>query len=660
MLIFAIGISACLGARIVHQDDSHVAAPTDTGITCYVFDCAAELGPSTCSDGKCTCQNGFEATKGYCVTPGLYGNLTANTVMGLTTVTKSTVVSPRPGVNLQVNITVPPGCLGDGRKMGYMLVATPYGARIGDNVYVPLQHLNFGWLGYGNKPVCAAMVLYTSQGSWASTGEFNLWATSKENNLAVVKYANSASWSSGAVLPFGISAMGIRVFLVGNLDAADANIRAQFILWASPSMRYAGFEQGVMRTGVIDMIGPMFDLPSEEVYSLASKHEDPGAFWEKSSFSNWSRVSWPAYMGAAWFDIFQEDQLEAWKKYRTQSADNVKHLHRLSIGPGGHCHPFDSWPKTTNTSAGTYMFPVLPFVKMRSALAETFASASTQEEFEAALQQYEEVVKPYPRVIAYIFSGAGDYLTALDDLPSFDPDLYYFSSSSSSNLSRSIPPVGSLSYIYDPAKPVPTVGGRFFAGVNGTPCGPLDQKATRLSNSDKLLYFLGAPLSEPYAIFGPITASLVVGSNATDTDFEVKLVDIRTSGAEVLVASGIARMAYRGGDTRESMAPGKNYINISLSYAGWVFDKGSQIGVWITSSDAPGYRPNPNTGARIGNISLQHNVTAKNTLYIGESKLILPRVDVSQLPRVPGSSLPGYTATTDFTWIAGLLHSLFR
>ncbi len=55
-------------------------------------------------------------------------------------------------------------------------------------------------------------------------------------------------------------------------------------------------------------------------------------------------------------------------------------------------------------------------------------------------------------------------------------------------------------------------------------CGPYDQR--QLEARDDIVTFTSDPVAQPLGLAGPITVTLFVSSNATDTDFMVKLTDV--------------------------------------------------------------------------------------------------------------------------------------
>ena len=91
--------------------------------------------------------------------------------------------------------------------------------------------------------------------------------------------------------------------------------------------------------------------------------------------------------------------------------------------------------------------------------------------------------------------------------------------------------------------------------------------------------------------------------------------------------AGYLRMRYRNGfEKQELMKPGEVYkIKIGQLYTANLFKKGHRIRLQITSSKAPHYDPNPNTGTEIA--TEKNLVPATNTIYHSNkypSKLILP------------------------------------
>jgi putative CocE/NonD family hydrolase len=149
-------------------------------------------------------------------------------------------------------------------------------------------------------------------------------------------------------------------------------------------------------------------------------------------------------------------------------------------------------------------------------------------------------------------------------------------------------------YAYDPADPAPTLGGNtLMAGVY--PAGVVDQRP--LARRPDVLTFLGAPLERPLTIMGRVTANLWVSSSAPDTDFVVRLLDVRPDGAMHNLCDGILRARYREGlDAPRWLQPGVVYaLPIDLWSTAHTVQAGHRLGVMVTSSSFPRWDRNWNT-----------------------------------------------------------------
>ncbi|MBN2450511.1 MAG: CocE/NonD family hydrolase, partial [Lentisphaeria bacterium] len=117
-------------------------------------------------------------------------------------------------------------------------------------------------------------------------------------------------------------------------------------------------------------------------------------------------------------------------------------------------------------------------------------------------------------------------------------------------------------YTYDPADPVPTVGGNLSAMP--LPAGGYHQRGSGrgtqtlpLAARRDVLTFHTPPLQTPVDIAGPVRARLFVCSDCPDTDFTVKLVDQfpragSQSGETALnLTDSIGRLRFREGFDRE-------------------------------------------------------------------------------------------------------------
>ncbi|HEV2126603.1 MAG TPA: CocE/NonD family hydrolase, partial [Chloroflexota bacterium] len=87
-------------------------------------------------------------------------------------------------------------------------------------------------------------------------------------------------------------------------------------------------------------------------------------------------------------------------------------------------------------------------------------------------------------------------------------------------------------YLYNPLRPVPTVGGQVLL-AGGNAMGPRDQQA--VETRDDVLVYSTPVLDQPVEVTGPIELRLFVASSAHDTDFTGKLVDVYPDGRAMIL-----------------------------------------------------------------------------------------------------------------------------
>jgi uncharacterized protein len=239
---------------------------------------------------------------------------------------------------------------------------------------------------------------------------------------------------------------------------------------------------------------------------------------------------------------------------------------------------------------------------------------------------------------------------------------WYFGSDGS--LSPEAPPAGEPRRLtYDPAHPVPTIGGNYCAvgelpadgpGIepmwarllnptlrlrNVLTPGPADQKESpeffasrepypRLSERPDVLVYETEPLAEPLEVTGRAVVHLRVSSSARDTDFTAKLIDVYPpnedypDGYDLLLCDSIIRCRYRNGfDQEELIEPGEQYdVSILLPPTSNLFAAGHRIRIDVSSSNFPRLDRNPNTGEPMGRHT--HEVVAENSVHAG--RVVLP------------------------------------
>jgi putative CocE/NonD family hydrolase len=186
-------------------------------------------------------------------------------------------------------------------------------------------------------------------------------------------------------------------------------------------------------------------------------------------------------------------------------------------------------------------------------------------------------------------------------------------------------------YDYDPANPVPTLGGNNttwtqmkFAPDQILP-GPIDQRP--IERRDDVLCYTSAVLEEDLEVTGPLKVVLYAATSARDTDFTAKLVDVFPDGRAIHLAEGIIRARYRKSfEYTELLEPNEVYkYEIELAPTSNVFLTGHRIRVEISSSNFPRFDRNLNTGesiARGTRMQIAHQTILHSSEY--PSHILLP------------------------------------
>jgi hypothetical protein len=352
-------------------------------------------------------------------------------------------------------------------------------------------------------------------------------------------------------------------------------------------------------------------------------HPTYDGYWKQWSIEeNFQNIQVPALTIAAWYDIFQGGSLRNYMGMRdhagSEAARNGQHL---IVAIGGH----SGWSRTI----GQVDFgPDAPFDENTVILDwYDYLFLGKQNEFANG--------KP----VKIFVMGKNEW--RFEDawpLERAKPTRYRLYSGGAANgpLGKGLLSTGPTdfivkdadSFIYDPANPVPTVGGPLCCDAVHLAPGPRDQKEVE-SRPDVLVYST-QPLDQDLEVTGPVTLDLYAKSSAVDTDFTAKLVDVYPDGQAINLTEGILRARYRESTTGEAkpIVPGQVYeYKIDMWATSNLFLKGHTIRLEVSSSNFPRFDRNLNTGKDAATDSTF--VKATNTILhdaAHPSALILPVV----------------------------------
>ncbi len=185
-------------------------------------------------------------------------------------------------------------------------------------------------------------------------------------------------------------------------------------------------------------------------------------------------------------------------------------------------------------------------------------------------------------------------------------------------------------FVYDPRNPVTSYGGNVCCTGNAIQAGSFDQR--RMESRQDILVYSSEPFKEGVEISGPITPTLYVSSDAKDTDFTVKVLDVYPDGRAYNLDESIQRMRYRDGYDKPLvwMEKDKVYkVTLQPLTTSNYFAAGHRLRIEVSSSNFPRFDRNLNTGGN--NYDERTPIIARNVVH--HSTQYPSSISVTVVPR---------------------------
>jgi predicted acyl esterase len=417
-----------------------------------------------------------------------------------------------------------------------------------------------------------------------------------------IAWITKQDWSNGKVATWGAAALANAQYETAR-ESPPALVCAVPIVMPLQFDYNTYFHGGVLWQEFANMLGKL----GWNIYGMLTAHPMKDESWEtiRKELVQAKDIRIPMLFIGGWFDTYTDGVLAAFDQIRKQGRDAARTGSRLIMGPWVH--------RTDQVRNGELDYPN----------AELYGMKRTRAFFGRWLRG--EQAKDSEPPITYYQMGAGEWRTTSVWPPAGMEERPYYLHD---DRKLALKPPGALSahvsFRYDPANPVPTVGGHVLDPL--LPAGPQDQRKTVESRPD-VLSFSTPALEEDLPLTGRVKVKVYVSSDRTDTDFTATLTDVYPDGRSMLVTEGIQRMRFRNGANKEDfLKPGEICpITIRLTHTAITFRKGHKVRVLISSSNYPKYAPNLNDGGPM--YGKQAGVVAKNSVYFDAthpSALLLP------------------------------------
>lgn len=512
---------------------------------------------------------------------------------------KQVVMVPmRDGVQLATNIYLPEGA----GPWPIVLTRTPYNKDGADR-----SAETYTSRGY-------ALVSQDVRGRYASQGENRPFETDIEDGYDTVEWLAAQSFSNGKVGIFGTSAPGI----TSNLAAAAAppHLTAAYVTVAPDSLFYRSrFVGGVFKESHSGGWLRGQGVSDEAIAAYKARAVLDQGWLDTDFLFHRENVQIPVYNVGGWHDIYAEGSLYNYLYLQNEGHEAARGKQKLFMGAFGH-----------GALQGDLEYP-----------GGGLISGDIEQQlrwWDYWLKDIENGIMDEPPVSYYMMASARKgHVSPLNRVvhadswpPRHEPTRFYLQPDMSVGTSPPRQDSASISYRFDPANPVPTVGGQNL----GADVGPRDQR--EIGERQDYLRFQTPVLEEDVVVAGHIDMELFVSTDVLDTDFVVKLVDIYPDGYEALILDYPIRGRFRDGQRAEDvrlMTPGEEEkLVINMWSTAQTFERGHRIGIHVTSSNFPRFAVNPNNGAALDDTTTPAKV-ATNTIYFDAqrpSAIILPVV----------------------------------
>ncbi len=506
------------------------------------------------------------------------------------------------GVRLDTRVIKPAG---EG-PWPVLLMRTPY-PELSNPLF--LKHVALGY----------AVVIQNTRGRYGSEGDGMAFASDgwgpaelggHADGLDTVNWILEQPWCNGDIGTYGLSARGITSNLLAS--TAPPHVRAQWIGKAPANLyKGVGFYGGAFRQS-LTLGWLLSNQYGDSSFRMFSEHPSYDEMWACFDMTTRQHLrNYPVVNQAGWYDIFLQGNIDNYVSIRQSGGPVAREHAKLIISLATH-----------TLNVGETEWP---------AEAEGLPPGYSMENFfDHYLLGIANGYNTLPRVAYYMIGDLTDPSLPgcewryADDWPVRAADVpFYLRQDGALTVSPPQEREASISYLYDPENPVPTVGGANLF----LPAGNLDQRHIE-SRPDVQIFEFG-PLRQRLEVTGRVWVRLYASSDCRDTDFTAKLTDVYPNGRSVLICDGIVRGRYRKGESDpELLRPGTVYeFPIDLWSTAIVFNKNHTIRLAISSSNAPRFAPNPNTGAPLDIYDPVNPVVATNTVHFDAkrpSRLVLP------------------------------------
>jgi len=512
-----------------------------------------------------------------------------------------------------------------------------------------------------------AYVVQNERGRYYSEGEWDILGVPLTDGYDAFSWMKEQSWSNGKVGTLGCSSTAEWQMAVAALDhpshaamvpqgygagigrVGDINEQGNwyrggaeqmlFFAWLynvehdkfKPRIPAGASQEDLIRISrfydlapenpTIDMSEALSHLPIQDIVkNINGKQEifdkmivrkpNDKAWFEGGIYHDDMEIGVPSFWFASWYDVSITPNLALFNHVRNNTKDEaIRENQYLVIAPTLHCRYTRA---TENTIVG----------ERNVGDARLNYDEQIYAWFDLWLKGEQNNFKEKTPRVQYYTMGSNEWQSSETWPPeSAELTTYYLNSNGQAN-SRfgdgklTITEADSENadaFTYDPMSPVPSYGGNVCCTGNAIVGGAFDQQ--QMESRNDILVYTTDVLEEGVEVSGFIESTIYISSDAKDTDFTIKLIDVYPDGKAYNLDETIQRVRYREGyDNEVFMEKDQVYkVDLTPMSTSNYFDKGHRIRIEVSSSNFPRFARNMNTGGN--NYDEKEGVVARNKVH---------------------------------------------
>ncbi|HEY6384791.1 MAG TPA: CocE/NonD family hydrolase [Candidatus Acidoferrum sp.] len=520
-----------------------------------------------------------------------------------------------------------------------------------------------------------AYVVQNERGHFFSEGNYDILGAPRTDGTDMLDWLKAQSWTNGRVgttgcsstaeYQMGIAAMGHPAYAAMNIQSFGAGVgrvgpyyeqgnwyrggavQMLFIAWLAGEQNQVRpmFPANTSREDLIlasklfdlaqqpppvDWSKALWHLPEQDILKavdaphgiyadampvptggrMIQRTPNDPAWYKGGLYNDDMPLNLPGLWFMTWYDVSMGPNLELYNHVRKTAKPEIADEQWVIIAPVGHC-AYTRATEDTIVGERSMGDARLDYQEITYSFFDRFLKGEKSSKIDSMSK------------VTYFTMGMNKWQTSESWPPAGAQTMtLYLSSAGRAN---SLTGDGALvksalatdkpdSFTYDPMNPVPSYGGNVCCTGTAVQAGAFDQRKMEARND--ILVYTSEPFEEGTELSGPITPTLYVSSDAKDTDFTVKVLDVYPDGRAYNLDESIQRLRYREGYDKPLvwMEPGKVYkVTLQPLNTSNYFEAGHQLRIEISSSNFPRFDRNLNTGGN--NYDEEKGVVAHNSVH---------------------------------------------